>query len=110
LREAAARQGDEDHAALVRTLFMPAWKGSAASVAAFCARPIKCWAVADRFGFALLLPEQPRSNNPNGCFNWFQTGDIERGQDEPLSIRQMVAKMVSDLYVVRAFRTVGLAI
>jgi poly(hydroxyalkanoate) depolymerase family esterase len=52
--------------------------------------------LADRFGFALLLPEQPRSNNPNGCFNWFQTGDIERGHDEPLSIRQMVAKMVSD--------------
>jgi poly(hydroxyalkanoate) depolymerase family esterase len=52
--------------------------------------------LADRFGFALLLPEQPRSNNPNGCFNLFQTGDIERGHDEPLSIRQMVAKMVSD--------------
>jgi poly(3-hydroxybutyrate) depolymerase len=35
--------------------------------------------LAERFGFALLLPEQQRSNNPNGCFNWFQTGDIERG-------------------------------
>ena len=23
------------------------------------------------YGFALLLPEQQRSNNPNGCFNWF---------------------------------------
>jgi poly(hydroxyalkanoate) depolymerase family esterase len=52
--------------------------------------------LADRFGFALLLPEQPRSNNPNGCFNWFQAGDIERGHGEALSIRQMVAKMVSD--------------
>jgi poly(hydroxyalkanoate) depolymerase family esterase len=52
--------------------------------------------LAERFGFALLLPEQQRSNNPNGCFNWFQTGDIERGQGEALSIRQMVAKMVSD--------------
>jgi poly(hydroxyalkanoate) depolymerase family esterase len=28
--------------------------------------------LADRYGFALLLPEQQRSNNPNGCFNWFQ--------------------------------------
>ena len=27
--------------------------------------------LADRYGFALLLPEQQRSNNPNGCFNWF---------------------------------------
>jgi len=52
--------------------------------------------LADRFGFALLLPEQQRSNNQNGCFNWFQTGDVERGNGEALSIRQMVDKMVSD--------------
>ena len=52
--------------------------------------------LADRFGFALLLPEQQRSNNPNGCFNWFQSGDIERGHGEAASIRQMVATMVSD--------------
>jgi poly(hydroxyalkanoate) depolymerase family esterase len=52
--------------------------------------------LADRFGFALLLPEQQRSNNLNGCFNWFQPGDIERGGGEAYSIRQMVDKMVSD--------------
>ena len=52
--------------------------------------------LAKRYGFALLLPEQQRSNNPNGCFNWFQTGDIKRGYGEALSIRQMVAKMVAD--------------
>ena len=52
--------------------------------------------LADRFGFALLLPEQQRSNNPNGCFNWFQLGDVERGHGEAASIRQMVATMVSD--------------
>jgi len=27
--------------------------------------------LADRYGFALLFPEQQRTNNPNGCFNWF---------------------------------------
>src|SRR5215470_18949429 len=27
--------------------------------------------LADRYGFALLLPEQQRSNNPNGCFIGF---------------------------------------
>ena len=32
----------------------------------------------------------------NGCFNWFQSGDIERGHGEAASIRQMVATMVSD--------------
>ena len=52
--------------------------------------------LADRFGFALLLPEQQRANNPNGCFNWFQPGDIERGQGEAASIRQMVATMIAD--------------
>ena len=52
--------------------------------------------LADRFGFALLLPEQQRCNNPNGCFNWFQPGDIERGHGEACSIRQMVDTMVSD--------------
>jgi feruloyl esterase len=52
--------------------------------------------LADRYGFALLLPEQRRSNNPKGCFNWFQRADIERGRGEALSIRQMIAKMVKD--------------
>jgi len=52
--------------------------------------------LANRFGFALLLPEQQRLNNPNGCFSWFQAGDIERGHGEARSIRQMVDKMVSD--------------
>jgi len=52
--------------------------------------------LAERYGFALLLPEQQRANNPNGCFNWFQTGDIERGSGEALSIRQMVDKMATD--------------
>ena len=35
--------------------------------------------LANRYGFALLLPEQQRSNNPNGCFNWFQTPAISSG-------------------------------
>jgi poly(hydroxyalkanoate) depolymerase family esterase len=57
--------------------------------------------LADRYGFALLLPEQQRSNNPNGCFNWFQPGDIERGSGEALSIRQMIEKMITDTGVDR---------
>lgn len=52
--------------------------------------------LANRYGFALLLPEQQPSNNPHRCFNWFLAGDIERGHGEALSIRQMVARMVSD--------------
>ena len=52
--------------------------------------------LADRYGFALLLPEQQRSNNPNGCFNWFQLEHSRRNQGEPLSIRQMIEKSIVD--------------
>jgi poly(hydroxyalkanoate) depolymerase family esterase len=50
--------------------------------------------LADRYGFALLLPEQQRANNPNGCFNWFLPADSKRDQGEALSIRQMIDKCV----------------
>jgi poly(hydroxyalkanoate) depolymerase family esterase len=52
--------------------------------------------LADRYGFALLLPEQQRTNNPNGCFNWFQPGDTQRGEGEAASIRQMIETMVRE--------------
>src|SRR4029079_561743 len=52
--------------------------------------------LAERYGFALLLPEQQRANNPNGCFNWFQPEHSRRDQGEPLSIRQMIEKAVVD--------------
>lgn len=49
--------------------------------------------LADRHGFALLFPEQQRSNNAHGCFNWFEPGDVTRGQGEVASIRSMIAHM-----------------
>lgn len=52
--------------------------------------------LADRYGFALLLPEQQQANNAKTCFNWFEPGDIARGRGEALSIRQMVERMVAD--------------
>ena len=52
--------------------------------------------LAERYGFALLLPEQQRSNNPNGCFNWFEPGDIRRGSGEAASVQAMVEKMVRE--------------
>lgn len=51
-------------------------------------------ALAERFGFALLAPEQSRLNNPNGCLNWFLPEDTARGSGEAESIRQMVAHML----------------
>jgi poly(hydroxyalkanoate) depolymerase family esterase len=50
--------------------------------------------LADRYGFALLLPQQQFSNNPNNSFNWFLAGDIERGNGEALSICQMIETMI----------------
>jgi poly(hydroxyalkanoate) depolymerase family esterase len=52
--------------------------------------------LANRYGFALLMPEQRASNNPNTCFNWFSPADIAREQGEARSIRQMIARMVRD--------------
>ncbi|MFL6130063.1 MAG: PHB depolymerase family esterase [Mycobacteriales bacterium] len=50
---------------------------------------------ADRFGFVLVFPEQKTGNNANRCFNWFEPGDVRRGQGEALSIRQMVDRTVT---------------
>jgi feruloyl esterase len=52
--------------------------------------------LADRYGFALLFPEQQPANNPKLCFNWFQSSDIQRGRGEPLSIREMIQRMERD--------------
>lgn len=51
--------------------------------------------LARRHGFALLYPEQPRSNNPNGCFNWFQPDDVSRGHGEVASIAAMIGQMIA---------------
>jgi feruloyl esterase len=50
--------------------------------------------LAERFGFALLLPEQKRANNANVCFNWFQPEDVTRGSGEVASIAAMVKAMI----------------
>lgn len=51
-------------------------------------------ALADRYGFALLYPEQARANNFNLCFNWYVADDRQRGRGEVASIAQMVRHMV----------------
>jgi poly(hydroxyalkanoate) depolymerase family esterase len=52
--------------------------------------------MAERYGFALLMPEQKSSNNVNTCFNWFNPEDITRDSGEACSIREMIARMVVD--------------
>ena len=50
--------------------------------------------LAEESGFALLFPEQQRSNNANLCFNWFNPDDTNRGLGEAHSIFQMVEAMI----------------
>lgn len=52
--------------------------------------------LARRYRFVLLMPEQKTSNNGNTCFNWFNPDDLVRDSGEPLSIRQMIAKLSAD--------------
>ncbi len=53
-------------------------------------------ALAEQLKFYVVYPEQLSANNQNTCFNWFEPGDIARGQGEALSIKQMVDKMMVD--------------
>lgn len=52
--------------------------------------------LADRYGFAVLAPEQSPSNNPNRCFNWFSSADIVRGEGEAASIAAMTGQALAD--------------
>jgi poly(hydroxyalkanoate) depolymerase family esterase len=53
-------------------------------------------ALAQQYGFALLVPEQQLTNNANGCYNWFNPEDVTRDRGEVASIRQMIARMIED--------------
>lgn len=49
--------------------------------------------LADQYGFCVAYPQQHFPNNPSHCFNWFKKNEIERGNGECESIRQMVEYM-----------------
>lgn len=51
-------------------------------------------ALADRFGFMVLAPQQSPTNNPNRCFNWFSPGDVRRGEGEAASIAAMTVHAI----------------
>ncbi len=53
-------------------------------------------ALADQHGFALLYPEQQRSNNCVLGFNWFEPSDNSRDAGEPLSILNMLEQVIGD--------------
>lgn len=53
-------------------------------------------AAANAHGFYLIYAQQRSSNNASSCFNWFEPGDITRGQGEALSLRQMVGWVLAN--------------
>ncbi|MFJ2236686.1 alpha/beta hydrolase family esterase [Streptomyces sp. NPDC087859] len=53
--------------------------------------------LADRWGFSVVLPQQQSANNASLCFDWFQSGDMARGQGEAASVAQMVERQVGDV-------------
>jgi feruloyl esterase len=53
--------------------------------------------LAERHRFALLFPQQRRSNNLLNCFHWYRRRDTERGQGEARSIWQMIERISGDL-------------
>jgi poly(hydroxyalkanoate) depolymerase family esterase len=52
--------------------------------------------LADQHCFALLFPQQRRSNNAIRAFNWFEQDDSHRGGGEALSILEMIEQVVLD--------------
>ena len=50
--------------------------------------------LAEKHRFAVLFPEQRRSNNAALCFNWYEASDNTRSAGEALSTRQMVEALV----------------
>ena len=51
--------------------------------------------LADRFGFAVVYPQQQHANNPRNCFSWFLPHHNARGQGEARSIRQMAEHAIA---------------
>ena len=49
--------------------------------------------LADEYGFYVIYAEQKSSNNSSQCFNWFETGDINRGYGEAASLKNMTDYM-----------------
>lgn len=52
--------------------------------------------LAERHGFALLFPEQRRTNNANLCFNWFVPEHVRRGSGEAASIAAMIEAVTTE--------------
>ncbi len=57
------------------------------------------WAsLADERKFILLLPQQPATNNPMSCFDWYEPVNQQADDGEPLSIYNMIQAVKDHMY------------
>ncbi len=49
--------------------------------------------LADDYKFYIIYAEQPSANNSSKCFNWFESGDQNRGFGEAASLKSMIDYM-----------------
>jgi poly(hydroxyalkanoate) depolymerase family esterase len=50
--------------------------------------------LADRHGFIVVYPAQPRGRNPQGCWSWFLPEHQRRGAGEPAIIAGIVGELI----------------
>lgn len=51
---------------------------------------------ADRHGFVVVYPAQPRGRNANRCWNWFLPAHQQRGTGEPELIAGITRQLITD--------------
>jgi poly(hydroxyalkanoate) depolymerase family esterase len=56
---------------------------------------------AERLGFLVAYPHQPRSANPNGCWNWYRLSDQLRHGGEPAILAGIVHEVMEKWGVTR---------
>jgi poly(hydroxyalkanoate) depolymerase family esterase len=50
---------------------------------------------ADRHGFVVVYPDQPRARNAQGCWNWFLPAHQQRGAGEPGVIARIMRRVLA---------------